>query len=290
MVVCAHSLRIEAPMYARPFRNAAIVLVLLAVVTGSAAAGEVLDRVRDKGILVGATDPVWPPFSWRDPLGEYHGFDVEVTRAIADRLGARAEFVTPPWEEQVAGDWGDRWDIAVTNMTPTADRMARLEFPGVYLYGFAALAVRADDPSIVEVSDASRRRIAVVEDTIYDMYLRHEDMGIEGLPAVEHRIVDPVIEEYAVSGPHYLAVLEGRSDAVIDDLTAIDAQILQGRPLRVVGAPLFAAPAAVAVAQGDPEFAAEIARILAEMHADGTLSRLSETWFSQDRTTPRAGG
>ncbi len=106
----------------------------------------------------------------------------------------------------------------------------------------------------------------------------------------EHRIVDPVIEEYAVSGPHYLAVLEGRSDAVIDDLTAIDAQILQGRPLRVVGAPLFAAPAAVAVAQGDPEFAAEIARILAEMHADGTLSRLSETWFSQDRTTPRAGG
>ncbi len=254
----------------------------LAGLVGPLTAGPALDRIRDQGIMVAAADPAWPPFSWRDPIGEYHGFDVEVTREIADRLGVRAEFVDPPWEEQVAGDWDGRWDIAVTNMTPTADRAQRLDFPAVYIYGQAALAVRADETGIADAADASGRRIAVLEGTVYDMYLRRQDLGIEGAPPVDYRIDAPVIVDYAVSGPHYLALTEGRVDAVIDDVLAINGQILQGRALRIVGGPLFAAPAAVAIEQGDPEFAAEIARIVGDMHADGVLSALSERWFDID--------
>lgn len=264
--------------------------LLATLANGPLAAGPALDRVRDQGILVGAADPAWPPFSWRDPIGEYHGFDVEVTREIADRLDARAEFVAPPWEEQVAGDWDGRWDIAVTNMTPTADRAERLDFPAIYTYGMAALAVRAEDDAINDVHDASGRRIAVIEDTVFDMYLRRQDMGIDDLPPVDYRIDDPVVVEYAVSGPHYLAVTEGRVDAVIDDLIAINGQIMQGRALRVVGEPLFAAPAAVAIEKGDPEFAAEIARIVKEMHEDGTLARLSMRWFDIDISERQPGG
>lgn len=258
------------------------VLIAVSGVGNPLAAGPALDRIRDQGIIVAATDPTWPPFSWRDPIGEYHGFDVEVTREIADRLGVRAEFVTPPWEEQVAGAWDGRWDIAVTNMTPTADRAERLEFPAIYIYGQAALAVRADDTSINDPADASGRKIAVIEGTIYDMYLRRQDLGVEGAAPVSYRIDAPEVVDYAVSGPHYLALSEGRVDAVLDDLLAINGQILQGRALRVVGGPLFSSPAAVAIEQGDPEFAAEIARIVGEMHADGTLSDLSARWFDID--------
>ncbi len=80
------------------------------------------------------------------------------------------------------------------------------------------------------------------------------------------------------------------ADAVIDDLNAVKAQIYQGRPLRIVGEPLFAAPAAVAIEAGDPEFAEEIARIVGELHADGTLQALSLKWFDIDMSSLRAGG
>lgn len=267
-----------------------VALVICACISVAApapvAAGPALERIRDSGLLVGATDPAWPPYSWREPIGEYAGFDVDVTREIAARLGARAEFVTPPWEEQVAGAWGDRWDVAVTQMTPTADRAERLVFPAIYVYGRAALAVRGDDGAIASVAEASGRRIAVLEDTIFEMYLRRQDMGLEGGEPVVYRIDDPEIVDYAVTGPNYLALSEGRVDALIDDLVAIEGQIARGRDLRVVGEPLFSAPAAVAIAQGDPELAAEIARIVGEMRADGTLRALSMRWFGFDASMP----
>lgn len=263
----------------------AVGAAVLLLVAAPAAAGLVLDRIRDSGILVGATDPAWPPYSWREPIGEYAGFDVDVTREIADRLGARAEFVTPPWEEQVAGDWGDRWDIAVTEMTPTADRAERLVFPATYAYGFAALAVRADDP-VASIEGASGRKIAVIEDTIFEMYLERKDMGLPGAPPVAYRIDAPEIVAYAVSGPDYLALSEGRVDALIDDRVAIEGQIARGRDLRIVGEPLFSAPAAVAIAQGDPELATELARIVEDMRADGTLRDLSMRWFGFDARKP----
>ncbi len=266
-----------------PFAAASTFLFLVAALAGPLAAGPALDRVRDRGIMVAAADPTWPPFSWRDPLGEFHGFDVEVTRAIADRLGVRVEFVTPSWEEQTAGGWNDRWDIAVTNMTPTAERAAALVFPAIYTYGFAALAVPADKTDLHAPADVSGLRIGVVEDTIYEKYLRREDLGIAGAPDVAYLIDDPEIVAFADSASPYRTVVAGEIvDAVIDDLIAVKAQIAQGRPIRVVGDPLFAAPAAVAIDLGDPEFAAELVRIVGEMHADGTLRRLSITWFDAD--------
>ena len=250
-----------------------------------AVAGSVLDRVRDAGILVGAADPSWPPYSWRDPIGEYHGFDVDVTRAIADRLGARAAFVAAPWEAQVAGGWDGAWDIAVTSMTPTADRAARLDFPAVYAWSEAALAAPVHRTDIAAPEDASGLRIAVIEDTIFARYLRHEDLGIVGLGAVDFRIEPGEIVAFADSAAPYRTVVAGEIvDALVDDLTAIEAQIAQGRPIRVVGDPLFAAPVAVAIDKGDPAFAAEIARTVETLREDGTLARLERRWFGEVRT------
>jgi polar amino acid transport system substrate-binding protein len=266
-------------------------LTVLVAAPGPLAAGPALDRIRDRGIMVAAADPVWPPFSWRDPIGEFHGFDVEVTREIADRLGVRAEFVTPSWEDQIAGAWGGQWDIAVTNMTPPAARAARLDFPAIYSHGLAALAVPADKIDLLEPEDASGLRIGVVEDTIYEKYLRREALGIDGFPTPTYRIEDVEIVAFADSAAPYRTVVAGEIvDAVIDDLIAVKAQIAQGRELRIVGDPLFAAPAAVAIETGDPEFAAELARIVGEMHADGTLRALSMKWFDYDSNEAYRGG
>jgi polar amino acid transport system substrate-binding protein len=62
----------------------------------SLSAGEVLHRVEEKGVMVMSTDPEYPPQSFLNADGQFEGFDVEVGRAIAERLGVDIQFVTPP--------------------------------------------------------------------------------------------------------------------------------------------------------------------------------------------------
>jgi polar amino acid transport system substrate-binding protein len=254
-----------------------------------AEAGPALDRIRDHGIIVAAADPTWPPFSWRDPIGEYYGFDVEVARAIAERMGVRAEFVSPGWEAQVEGNWEGRWDIAVNSITPTEERRARLDFPAVYSTGVAVAATRSDSDAFDTPEALATARIGVMEATLYQSYLEGADMGIPDQPDPASRVRAAEIVTFSDSAAPYRLLEEGRLiDVVIDDHVAVQEQIARGRPLKIVGGPLFVAPSAVAIDLGDPEFSAEIARIVEEMRADGTLDALHERWFDDSAETAMA--
>src|SRR5262249_41708129 len=68
-------------------------------------AGVVLDRIKASGVMVMATDPGWPPLSWRNDKGEYQGFDIDVATEVARRMGVKLQYVTPPWDEVVSGQW-----------------------------------------------------------------------------------------------------------------------------------------------------------------------------------------
>jgi polar amino acid transport system substrate-binding protein len=253
-------------------------------------AGEVLDRVMSNGVLVMSTDPEYPPQSSLDENNEFVGFDIDVGREIAERLGVGIEFVTPSWDVITAGNWAGRWDVSVGSMTPTAARREVLDFPAIYYYTPASLVAHADNTSIAEPADASGKTIGVGVATTYENYLK-QDLVIdaEGAPPFEYRIDDPVIQTYDTDllALDDLRLGDGvRLDAAVTALpTAMDA-INQGYPLKIVGDPLFLEPLAVAIDKGDPEFAAKLAEIVEAMHQDGTLAELSTKWYGADLTEP----
>ena len=103
-------------------------------------AGEVLDRVMSKGVLVMSTDAEYPPQSSLDRTASSWASTSTSAAQIAERLGVDIEFVTPGWEVITAGHWNGRWDVSVGSMTPTEARAEVLDFPAVYYYTPAALA------------------------------------------------------------------------------------------------------------------------------------------------------
>jgi polar amino acid transport system substrate-binding protein len=251
-------------------------------------AGEVLDRVMSKGVLVMSTDPEYPPQSSLDENNEFVGFDIDVGRQIADRLGVGIEFVTPSWDVITAGTWAGRWDVSVGSMTPTAARREVLDFPAIYYYTPAALAVHADNTAITEPAAASGKTIGVGVATTYENYLR-KDLVIdaEGAPPFEYEIEDANIQTYDTDllALDDLRLGDGvRLDAAVTALPTIMDAIKQGYPLKVVGDPLFLEPLSVAIDKGDPEFAAKLAEIVESMREDGTLSELSMKWYGADLT------
>jgi polar amino acid transport system substrate-binding protein len=251
-------------------------------------AGEVLDRVMSNGVMVMSTDPEYPPQSSLNDQNEFEGFDIDVGREIAQRLGVEIEFVTPGWDVLTAGNWAGRWDVSVGSMTPTAARREVLDFPAIYYFTPAALVVHEDNTDITEPADASGKTIGVGIATTYEHYLDKElVIDAEGAPPFEYQIDDADIRTYDTDllAVDDLRLGDGvRLDAVVTALPTAAGAIDQGFPLKIVGDPLYLEPLSVAIDQGDPEWAATLAEVIAEMHADGTLAELSQKWYGADLT------
>jgi polar amino acid transport system substrate-binding protein len=262
-----------------------VALAVLAVST-TAQAGATLDRVTQAGVLKMSTDPQYPPQSSLNAENEFEGFDIDVGTEIARRLGVDIEFVTPSWDVITAGRWAGRWDISVGSMTPTEERKQVLDFPAVYYYTPASLAVHADNTSIERPEDASDKRVGVGQATTYESYLdKSLKIDAEDVPPFSFVINGATAQAYETDllALDDLRLGDGvRLDAALTALPTILDAIKRGYPLKVVGEPLFKEPLAVAVDKGDPEFVEKIKGIVEAMHADGTIKRLSEKWYGAD--------
>ena len=252
-----------------------------------AKAGETLDRVTTNGVMVMSTDAEYPPQSSLNSAGELEGFDIDVGREIAERLGVDIEFVTPGWEVITTGQWNGRWDVSVGSMTPTAARAEVLDFPAVYYYTPAALAVHADNATITAPAEASGQRIGVGVATTYESYLK-KDLVIFGSDAALDFVIDDArIQTYEtdLNAIDDLRLGDGvRLDAVMSALPTLLEAIAGGYPIKLVGDPLFLEPLSVATEKGDQQWNARLAEIVAALRADGTLRTLSEKWYGADLT------
>jgi polar amino acid transport system substrate-binding protein len=275
-------------MFLRKLATTVAAVAALVSVTSAAAAGPVLDRILSKRVMVMATDPEYPPQSQLTSSGDFEGFDIDVGREIARRLGVELKFVTPGWDVITAGNWQNRWDISVGSMSPTRERSMNLDFPAIYYNTPASLAVHIDNRDITSPELASGKAIGVGIATTYESYLkRNLEIDVPGAVEFDYLIAEPRIHIYDTDqlALDDLKLGDGtKLDAVITALPTVLAAIRNGYPLKIIGGPLFLEPLAVAIDKGDADFAARLRQIVGDMHRDGTLSRLSRRWYDADLT------
>lgn len=250
-------------------------------------AGETMDRVMSEGVLKIATDANWPPMSFLDENGEMDGFDVSVAREVAKRLGVEAEFVTPQWQVITAGNWNGRWDISVGSMTPTTERARVLSFPGIYYYTPAVFAVHADS-DMSSVQDLNGKVVGATQASVYEQYM-NKDLVIdaEGVPDFEYLVDAGEVKAYesTTTAMDDIRLGDGiRVDGIIAGLPTFVVAQENNYPVKVIGDPVFYEPLSVAIDKGDQAFHDKISGIIADMHADGTLTALSEEWHGLDYT------
>jgi polar amino acid transport system substrate-binding protein len=253
---------------------------------GQAEPNDLLAEIQSRGTLRVATDPQYPPqSSLNEETGEWEGFDIDVATEIANRMGVEVEFITPGWEQIIAGNWQDRWDVSVGSMTVTPERDEVLHFATPYYYTPAAIAVREEDAATMTdvATDFDGATIGVCGGCTYEFYL-DGSLNIPG-EEIEFVIDDAEVATYNTDVPAIKDLEVGRVDAAISSLTTLQGAQEEGSPIEIVGN-VFFEPLSVAVDRGAPldptSFVEELDRIVQEMHSDGTLSALSEEWFGQD--------
>lgn len=253
-------------------------------------AEDLLDEVMEAGVLLVSTDPNYAPQSFLNDAGELDGFDIDVSKEVADRLGVDVEFVTPDWDMIVGGNWSARWDVSIGSMTPTEPRSEVLWFSNAYYYTPASFAVHQDNTDITSVADLSGKTLGLGTATTYEDYLNDALVMLGGEVAYDAPSgVD--IRPYPTDAEAIqdLALGDGvRLDAVMSAQPTIQAAIDSGVDLKYVGTPAFYEPLVFALdkARGPSiRMMAKLNEILADMHSDGTLTELSLEWYGIDLTT-----
>ena len=250
-------------------------------------AGAVLDRVMEAKDLKVATDANWAPQSFMNDKNELDGFDVDVAKDIGKRLGVQVEFVTPGWDIITAGNWSGRWDMHVGSMTPTKKRAEIFDFPAVYYYTPAAVAVHKDSKA-TRLSDLDGKVVGTTATSTFEAYAKGElTLDAAGAPPFKYEFKPKEVKSYANSTTAFddLRLGDGtRLDAVVSSLPSILDATKAGYPIKQLGDPVFYEPLAVAIERGDKEFNDKIAEAVKAMQADGTLSKLSVKWYGVDYT------
>ena len=242
---------------------AAVLALSSAVVAGS------LEDVKSAGTLRIGTEGTYAPFTFHDASGALVGFDVEIGRAVAERLGVDAEFVEGKWDGLIAGLAADRYDAVINQVGITEEREARFDFSQPYIVSKAVLIVRADNDEIAGFGDLSGKRAAQSLTSNYGKLAEEAGASLVGTEGFDQSIQ---------------LVLTGRADATINDnLSYLDFKKQKpDAPVKIVATQDEAAASGIIVQKGNPELVAEINRALDAMKSDGTYAAISETYFGAD--------
>jgi polar amino acid transport system substrate-binding protein len=274
--------------------------------SGSAAnPDDKLAIVTRRGTLLLPTDIAYPPASFavksaarrpdtecaeNDLTGrEVDGYDVAVSKAVAAALGLEPCFVTPTFTEQLAGNWGDRWDVAFTSIGIVRSRMRNLYFAQPYYATPESFYVRRNGP-IGRIKQLHGARIGVCTGCFADLYLRRR-LDIPGTE-VSYRVRHPVDVGYAVERDGLDDVASGKLDAFLCQETVGDEAISEGLPLRSLDPPAYVAYIGGALDRGSATttkaFFDRVNGIVRRLHAEGTLAQLSRKYFGKDYASAAA--
>ncbi|NDL61669.1 transporter substrate-binding domain-containing protein [Acerihabitans arboris] len=265
--------------------NALMLLTLCSLAASPAVfAGATLDRVNQTKVLRDVLVNDYPPFGFIDDNNQLAGFDVDVARAVAQKLGVRLELSAPGWETIVGGKWRGRWDVCICSMTPNAERAKVLNFPAPYYSSPAVLVVNKDEKNIKAAADLSNKKVGVGIGSTYENYL-NKSLVIPGAKPIvfpfDHVQVVPTDETVAFQN---LALGAGaRLDAVVSDLATANARIAKSDRFRIAGE-LYAEPNWVATDKGDAQWDQVVADTVNALRADGTLAQISRRWLGEDIT------
>jgi polar amino acid transport system substrate-binding protein len=256
--------------------------------TNAAGVTDLLSEVHKRGKLIISTDANYQPLSYRASDGTWRGFDVEVGREIARRLGVQPEFLDINFDVTTSGNWNGRWDLNVDSMTVTHDRQRVLYFTEPYYYIPAAFVVHKNS-TLKSIDALAGKRVGVGTATTYQAYLEgHLTLTGENIlvPAPAARAIPYDTDQLALRD---LALGDGvKLDAVLTSWPFAEFQIKIGQPFRELGQPVFFEEAAIAIDKNSPldpkSFYQAVEQAVEGMHKDGTLAKLSKQTLGADFT------
>ncbi len=232
-----------------------------------ALAGTTLDDVRKRGVLVAGVKSASPPFGFlhRDS-GEAAGYEVDVVRAVAARLGVKAIFTPVTAATRISRLLDGGIDIVAATMTRNPDRATLVDFSESYFVASQRVLAKKGTPD--GPGGLRGRKIGTARGSAWEMNLR---VMVPGAAVVAFDNSMKAAE----------ALRKGEIDAVSTDeriLAALLPKLPRGR-FDILPTTISEEPYVMAVRKGDTAFLHAVDDAIREMTANGELRTIGDRWF-----------
>ncbi|WII40032.1 transporter substrate-binding domain-containing protein [Paenibacillus thiaminolyticus] len=264
------------------FVKAALLLTVLSVALAAcgskpaqdASAANALEQIKKAGKIRVGLMGTYAPYNFLNEKHEVDGFDADVAKEVAKRLGVEAEFITGEFSGLIEGLQKNKYDALVSQVTITEDRKKMMDFSTPYVKNAVNVIVKSDNGTIQKIEDFKDKKIGVGLGTNDEKYLR--DVAMPKVGKFEIATYNDVITS--------LKDLDvGRIDATINNVFALKPLIEKNQfKVKAVGEPIKEDFAGIAIRQNNPELLDAINKALAEMKSDGTFTEIFHKWFDVD--------
>jgi cystine transport system substrate-binding protein len=234
-----------------------------------AAAQSRLDDVKAAGVLKIGTEGTYAPFTFHDAKNELVGFDVEIGRAVAEKMGVKPQFLEGKWDGLIAGIDANRYDVVINQVGITDVRKAKYDFSAPYIVSKAVVIVRADDDAIKSLADLKGKKSAQSLTSNYSQIAAKAGAEVVGTDGFDQSIQ---------------LVLQRRADATINDsLSFFDFKTKKpDAPVKIAVTQEAAEQSGILFRKGEDALKAALDKALSEIKADGTYSKISQKYFGTD--------
>lgn len=251
-----------------------LLFLLMAVMLVLAACGEDKGEASDNefglvenGKLTFAASGLYKPFNFEEN-GELTGFDIEIGKAIAEKMGLEANPVTNPFETILQGLVANKYDAIIGSMAYTKKRAEQAAFTEPYYYSGGMIWVAKDNNEIKTPEDLKGKKIGVVAQSTYEEPAKTLSDNIQYYSSDVVALKDLTVEN--------------RLDAVITaDIVGFEA-IENGFEIKEVGNPLWVEQPSIAVKKDNEKLRDAIDKALQEIIDDGTYDKISQKWFKRN--------
>ncbi len=232
-----------------------------------------LTDIKAKGNFVLGLDDNFPPMGFRDDAGEITGFDIDLAKEVAKRLGISVKSQPVAWDGIILSLNKKDIDVIWNGLTITAERQKQIAFSKPYLENRQLVVVKAGSTlaskkdlagKTVGLQQGSSSESAVAADTATASTIKEirkfPDNVVALMDLAAGRVDAVVVDE--IVGRYYIAKKPGEYQVLSDDF---------GNEAYGVGYRLT-----------DKAFGVELDRVLDEMKKDGSAEAISKKWFGED--------
>ena len=233
---------------------------------------DLLQRINNGGTINVGTEGTYPPFTYHDVSGKLTGYDVEVTRAVADKLGVTVEFKETQWDAMLAGLDAKRFDMVANQVSlTTPERQAKYDKASAYSWSGAVALAPIDDNRYSSWEGLKGLRTAQSLSSNYGELA--ERYGAEIVPVVGMAQAVQLVKQ-------------DRADFTMNDNLAVLDYLKNfpdsGLEIKLVAPASEKRGSGLILLKGDDAVVAKLNEAMAALEADGTLAKISQEFFGAD--------
>ncbi|MRG87657.1 amino acid ABC transporter substrate-binding protein [Salinibacillus xinjiangensis] len=245
------------------------VLILGIVFVLSACGSNSYDEIMESGVISVGTEGTYAPFTFHNEEDKLTGYDVEVMREVANRMGLEVDFQETQWDSMFAGLNAERFDVIANQVGINEDRLENYDFSIPYTVSSAVVVVPENNNDITSFEDIEGKTSGQSLTSNYQAIAKEHGAEIQGVEGLAQSIE---------------LIKQGRADMTVNDRLAV-LDYIQQQPdagIKIAAQEDEVSETAFAFRKGNEKLVEAVNEQLEAMKEDGTLTEIAKKWFGED--------